>query len=370
MSINPKILLTNASLIYAGGEYYVLELSKELSSRNIDVTVCCHTKNLLYEKCIKAGVKVFGLDFPEKGKLLKHIKILKNYTIENDIDIIHTNTNYDRTAGAFAARLAGKKHITNVHSFQSIDNNLTQKYRNKNATDLFITDGYCVKELLIKKDRIAAEKIKVLQLGIDPELNKRNGSLREYVRNEFRIKENEILIGNTGRLEEFKGQEYLIKAMELLKDQENVKVIIVGDGGLGVSLKKLATELGLDDKIIFAGFRDDLQAMYSTFDIYAHPSIEGGGETFPFSVLYSLATGIPAVVTRVGDVAEMILEGKTGFVTEEKDTVLFAERLQFLIDDKSERESFGKAALENLKEKFTLKKMTDKVIEFYEEVLK
>lgn len=369
MSETPKILLTNASLIYAGGEYYVLELAKELTNRNIDVTVCCHTQNLLYKKCKIEGIKLFGLDFPEKGKLLKQIKILKDHIKEFDYDIIHTNTNYDRTAGAFAAKLAGKKHITNVHSFQSIANNITQKYRNRSATDLFITDGHCVKELLINKDKIPAEKIKVLQLGIDPEITKKEVSLRKKVRDEFNIKDNEVLIGNTGRLEEFKGQEYLIRAIAILRNKDNVKVIIVGDGRLEMMLKDLSEELKISDRIIFAGFRDDLQALYSAFDIYAHPSIEGGGETFPFSVLYSLAAGIPAIVTKVGDVAEMIIENETGFVVNEKDVISLSNKLELFISDESMRVEFGKRALVNLKDKFTITKMTDNVVRFYEEVL-
>ncbi|CAN5655362.1 N/A [soil metagenome] len=369
MKTSPKILLTNASHIYAGGEYYVLELAKELTSRKIDVTVCCHTKNLLYDKCRSTGIKLFGLDFPEKGQLFKHIRKLRDYSRENEINIIHTNTNYDRTAGAFAARLAGIYHVAAVHSFQSIDNNLTQKFRNRKAVDLFVPCGYSVKDLLIKEDGISGEKIKVIHLGIDPETMKRIPELRQKIRNEFGIKDNEILIGNVGRLEEFKGQEYLIKAISLLRNYNNLKVMIVGDGRLEMFLKEFADSCGVKDNFIFPLFRDDMQAIYSAFDIYAQPSIEGGGETFPFSVLNSLAAGLPAVVTRVGDVAEMIVDGKTGYVVEEKDPVLLAERLQYLIDNENYNKEFGEAALQNLKAKFTLKKMTDNVINCYEDLL-
>jgi len=369
MSRKPKVLLTNASDIYSGGEYFVLEFGKKLKERNYDVTICCHPENMLYDKAKAYGIKLFGYDFPVKGGVFKSVGDLKKYIKENKIDIVHSNNNYDRTAGGFAAKLAGAGHITMNHSYHSISHNITQYVRNQYCTDYFLVDGFCTKDLLVSKDKINADKVKVIHLGIDPEIMKRDLAARKNIRDEFDVSDETILFGNTGRLVEFKGQEYLIRTFAQVNEHfPDTKLMIVGNGKLEKDLKDLTNSLGLTEKVIFPGFRDDMQACYSSFDIYLHSSVEGGGETFPFSVLYSLAQGIPAVVTDVGDVARMIDNGVTGFAVEDKNPEAMAEKIICLMNNKNLIGEFGSNALKLLHKKFTLDIMADNIINVYNKI--
>jgi len=362
-------LLTNASDIYSGGEYFVLEFGKKLKERNYDVIICCHPGNLLYDKAKDAGISLFGFDFPIKGGVFKTAKLLSKYIKQHRIDIVHSNNNYDRTTGGFAAKLAGAGHITMNHSFHSISHNITQYIRNQYCTDYFLVDGFCTKELLVKKDKINEDKVKVIHLGIEPESMQRDLAARKKVRDEFNISDDTILFGNTGRLVEFKGQEYLIRTFaEVNKQFADTKLMIVGNGKLEKDLKELTASLGLTDKVIFPGFRDDMQACYSAFDIYLHSSVEGGGETFPFSVLYSLAQGIPAVVTDVGDVARMIDEGVTGFAVKDKNPQAMTEKILYLLNNRNLIGEFGSNALKLLHQKFTLDIMADNIIDVYNKI--
>lgn len=367
--IKPKILLTNGSDIYSGGEYFVLEFGKKLKERGYDVTICCHPGILLYEKAKASGINLFPLDFPVKGEVFKFTKIIYDYIKKNRIDIVHTNNNYDRTAGGFAAKFAGAGHITMNHSYHSISHNITHYIRNQYCTNYFLVDGFCTKELLIKQDKIDAAKIKVIHLGIEPDAMKKDAGLRKKVRDEFNISDDTILFGNTGRLVEFKGQEYLIRTFaQAAKKFDNIKLMIVGNGHLEKKLKDLTNEFNLNEKIIFPGFRDDMQAVYSSFDIYLHSSVEGGGETFPFSVLYSLAQGIPSVVTHVGDVAKMIEQGETGFFVPDKNPEAMAEKIIYLLGNKNLISEFGSNALKLLHKKFTLDIMFDNIIDVYNKI--
>jgi glycosyltransferase involved in cell wall biosynthesis len=365
----PKILLTNGSDIYSGGEYFVLEFGKKLKDRGYDVTICCHPGILLYEKAKNYGINLFPVDFPVKGEIFKFTKIIYDYVKENKIDIVHTNNNYDRTAAGFAAKFAGAGHITMNHSYHSISHNITQYIRNQYCTNYFLVDGFCTKELLIKEDKIDPEKIKVIHLGIEADAMRKDFGLRKKVRDEFNIGDDVILFGNTGRLVEFKGQEYLIKTFaQVCEKFDNVKLMIVGNGKLEKNLKDLAASLNVSDKIIFPGFRDDMQAVYSAFDVYLHSSVEGGGETFPFSVLYSLAQGIPAVVTDVGDVAKMIEQGVSGFFVPDKNPETMAEKIIYLLNNKNLIGEFGNNALKLLHKKFTLDIMFDNIIDVYNKI--
>lgn len=199
---------------------------------------------------------------------------------------------------------------------------------------------------------------------------KRDEKLRHEIRSAFNIKDDEILIGNVGRMVEFKGQEYLLKAFVTIKASfPHVKLMVVGSGKLENYLYGLAVELGISDKLIFPGFRDDMRAIYSAFDIYAHTSVEGGGETFPYACLYALAQELPLVVTRVGDVPVMVNEGVNGFVVEDKKPELISDKLCVLLSDRNLRETMGKESLKLLQSKFTDDAMLRQIENVYRQAI-
>lgn len=134
-------------------------------------------------------------------------------------------------------------------------------------------------------------------------------------------------------------------------------------------LKELSDSLGVKEKVTFPGFREDMQAVYSAFDIYAHSSVEGGGETFPYAVLYALAQELPIIVTRVGDVPAMVEEGVNGFVVNDRSPDDIAEKLNLLLNDRELRKKMGKAGLELLKKKFAVEIMTESILKVYEKAL-
>jgi glycosyltransferase involved in cell wall biosynthesis len=361
-----NVLLTNSTGIYAGGEFYVFQLAKALQTRGHKVWVCSRPDNLLRAKCDEAGVPTIPLDFPPQGRLLRFVGSLKKIIDQHRVHIVHTNSNYDRTAGAFAARLSGAKHVTNVHSFHSLRHNVTHVIRNSWATDHFIVDGICVRDMLVQKDRIPGAKISVVYLGVDPEEMKRDESRRIALRTQLGYAPENIVIGNVARLVPFKGHEYLLAAFARLSSRyPDIRLLLIGDGELRQELAGLATSLGIGSRVTFAGFRDDLTAVYSAFDVYVHPSIEGGGETFPFAVLQALSQELPVVVTRVGDVAEMVEEGVNGYAIPEKDPSALAAQIACLLENNSLRSRMGHQSRELLLRRFTTGRMVDGVEKIY-----
>jgi len=370
--MNPvRILLTDALDIYGGGEFFVLELAEFLKNREHRVWVSCIGDSILYKKCTQKSINLFPVAYPRSGKggLVKNVSKLKHFIRENEIRIVHTNTNYDRTAGAFAAKLAGANHIASVHSLQSISHNLTHWLRNKYLTAAFIADGNKIREVLIQQNKIPAGKVTLIHPGIDPESMNRNQSLRQQIRSEFNIEDIHMLIGNVGRMVEFKGQEYLLRAFwGLTQIFPDARLMIAGSGELMDKLVTLSGTLGIKGKVIFPGFRDDMQALYSAFDIYAHTSIEGGGELTPYSVLYALAASLPVVATAAGDIGEMVTNEVNGFLVPEKDPASTADKLYTLASKPELRYIMGSAGLKLLNEKFTLNSMGNSILKLYHDV--
>ena len=233
-----------------------------------------------------------------------------------------------------------------------------------------MVDGVCTKDLLINEDKIDPAKITLLHLGLDPEQNKKDPETRRQIRKEFNVKDEEILIGNAARMVPFKGQEYLIRAYpEVMRSFPKSRLMIVGDGELKDKLHKLADELGISEKTIFPGFRSDIKAMYSAFDIYAHTSVEGGGETFPYAMLHALAQELPLVITRVGDMPAMVEEGINGYILGDKDVKGISEKLMELCSNENLRFDMGKKSYELMLNKFTVDIMAANIEKVYRKVL-
>ncbi len=359
------ILLTNASRVYAGGEFYVLLLAAELHSRGRDVAVSCRSDNLLLAKCRERGIPTEPVEFPGRGGLRKCVGTLREIIRRRGVGIVHTNTNYDRTAGAIAARLSGARHIANIHSFHSISHNLTHWVRNRYWTERFITLGPGATRMLLN-DGIPAARIATVPLGLDPVGMRRSDELRGRVRAEFGLPDGQVLVGNVGRLVPFKGQEYLLRSFAAVaRTRPGVTLAVIGDGELERPLREQAAELGVAGRTIFTGFRDDIPSLYSAMDVYVHTSLEGGGETFPFAVLQALAFGLPVVATDVGEVGAMVTHGVTGFAAREKDVEGISAALANLADDPGLRAAMGRKGRELLMKKFTVGTMADGVEEIY-----
>jgi len=357
--------------MYGGGEFYVLQLARGLQQRGHIVWVSCRHDNLLHQKCLDAGLQTFPLDFPAQGQVAEYIRLVRRFLRSKSIQIVHSNVNYDRTVSAFAARLAGCAHVTNVHSFHSIQHNVTHWVRNHWATDRFLVDGVSVQELLEKEDRIPASKISVVYLGVEPEIMKRSTVLRDTVRRSFGFNESDVVIGNVARFVPMKGHTVLLKAFSEIASQfTQARLVLVGDGELMGNLQDEVYNLGISQHTVFAGFRDDLQAVYSAFDLYAHPSIEGGGETFPFAVLQALAQELPVIVTNVGDVPVMVRESVNGYVVPDNNPHALAEKLALVLADEKRRRAMGEESLAYLLQRFTLDTMIDSIERIYESVVR
>jgi glycosyltransferase involved in cell wall biosynthesis len=367
-----RILLLNSLDIFGGGEQYVYQLAKSLLEKNHNIWVSCRADTLLNEKCLKENIPVFHVDYPvnSSSKLFKTAKKIAAFAKENKIQVIHTNTNYDRTAGAIAAWLAKCACAATVHSYHSIQHNLTHYIRNKYLINHFIADGDKIKSLLINKDGIPENKITSVYIGIDGDEMRRDKSAGFELRKKLSIAEESVVIGNVGRLVEFKGQEYLIRAFaEAQKEIQDIHLIIAGDGKLKKNLLELTEKLEVKQKVTFTGFFENLSELYSVFDIYAHTSIEGGGELFPISIINALAQGLPVIASDIGDVETMIKNGVNGYLVNEKDVSSIKDKIIKLCRNPELLIEFGRKSKVMFEEKFTLDKMNDSVIEIYKSIL-
>jgi glycosyltransferase involved in cell wall biosynthesis len=156
----------------------------------------------------------------------------------------------------------------------------------------------------------------VIPNGIDTERFRPDPGARQRVRAEWGVTESEKLVGLVGRLHPMKDHPtFLRAAARLLQEREGVRFVCVGDGPAGYQreLHVLGEKLGLVQRLIWAGARGDMPAVYNALDIATSSSY---GEGFPNVVGEAMSCGVSCVVTDVGDSAWIV--GETGVVVPPK----------------------------------------------------
>ncbi|MBL0176388.1 MAG: glycosyltransferase [Ignavibacteria bacterium] len=140
---------------------------------------------------------------------------------------------------------------------------------------------------------------------------------------------------------EFKGHTHLLDAMALLRADGCNALHDRGRRRTGAVPARRPGRSASRDRVIFPGYRSDLSALYSAFDIFSLPSIDFGGETYPLVVLSALSAGLPVAASDVGDVRYMVRDGYNGFLLPPGDAARHAEALQTLIDNEVLRREMG-----------------------------
>jgi glycosyltransferase involved in cell wall biosynthesis len=204
------------------------------------------------------------------------------------------------------------------------------------------------------------DRIIINPLGVDvkrfnPEV-KDNG-----IREKYKLKDKFVIFA-LGRLVPYKGYQYLIKAMKYL--DEDYVLIIGGNGILKDSLMKLANDLNLKNRVIFAGFVPETQkaSYYAACDVFCAPSISRG-EAFGVALLEAMACGKPVVATNIPGVREVASVG--GIITLPRNPVRLAEAIR-----KTRGASVNKNKLyQTVKDRFSWEKIVGKYISIYKELL-
>ena len=169
------------------------------------------------------------------------------------------------------------------------------------------------------------------------------------------------LVGFTGRLHPDKGVGDFLDMLAML--DSSVCGLVVGDGPLADALHQQADDLGLSRRIIFTGYRTDVDAMLSLRDVVVLPSRV---EPFGLVVVEALASGHPVVATRVGGVPEIITDGQSGLLVTPGDTAGLAAGVQRILDDPALAAHLCTAG-QTAAAKFSLKAMAVHTLQVYAE---
>lgn len=209
-----------------------------------------------------------------------------------------------------------------------------------------------------------ASKIDVIHTGI--ELARfQPGTHRTAVRAEFGYSDRDVVIGTTSRLDDVrKGVKYFIEmAAQLERTHPHAQFLVVGDGILRPGLEQRVDELGLRDRVTFAGWRSDIPRVLAGLDIFVMQSLFEGG---PTSVLEAMAMALPTVATRVGMVPEVIADSQAGLVVEPASVPALTQAVASLASSPALRLRFGERARQAALENFSINLMVERYLRVFE----
>lgn len=246
----------------------------------------------------------------------------------NAIDIIHTHDFRSDLYGLIAARRLGILAVSTCHGW--IANDL--KGRTYTAIDKFLLRFFdrtivvsARMQAHLSAQGIPARKLAVIQNALIVERYRPDRSDRS-VQAELGIPAHHKVVGNIGRLSPEKCQDLFLRAAaEIIPGIPDVSFVLVGIGPDEERLRRLVGELGIGNRVIFAGYRADMQRVYNSLDLVVQSSCTEG---MPNVILEALLMHVPVVATDVGGTAEIVTDGRFGRLipSDDQDTLVAAIR--------------------------------------------
>lgn len=166
------------------------------------------------------------------------------------------------------------------------------------------------------------QRMQVVRLGI-PESTAPTPEVRQAVRAELGISDDAYVLGHVGRFRQPKNHAGLLRTAAQLRDRmPDIHVLLVGDGELEDDARRQTVELGLVDRVTFAGLRRDVPRMLAAMDMFVFPSLHEG---FPLALVEAQAAGLPVVASAIPAAREALAPALRAFVRPAKDAAALAD---------------------------------------------
>lgn len=351
----------------AGGQLVALQLAQVLRGRGEDALFVSPSRGAFTERAEGEGFRVLMVDVGRLHRVRGALALARLLRAER-VDLLHTHT---LAAANTLARMAGRAARVPVVSHLHIANHFRPATRVLLRGADNLTARMSARLIAVSEDTRRAyerqgypRRIRVVYNGVTPD-----GTATAGFRLELGLPADAPLVGEVGRLCDVKGQRELIEALAQVPD---ARAVLVGadieqGGAYQRKLERLAAKLGVRERVVFAGRRNDVGDVLAEVDVLALPSWTEG---LPLVVLEAMAHKRPVVATQVGGTPEVVVDGETGLLVPPRDPDALAVALRRLLADDELRRRFGEAGYERVREHFSAEAMTARILDIYDELLR
>ena len=280
---------------------------------------------------------------------LQAIAALIRVIRKDRIELIIANSPKEYWPAVIASKLTRRKVALVRHLTRSISP-ITRTLINCGA-ECIIAVSHSVR-LQLERSGIKSSLIREVTNGVPVERIREYLPERESTRSEIGYLSDDLVIGFAGRLHPEKGLFFLIKAFQnLYRRHPRTRLLIVGDGPELQAMRRMAIEMGLDNRVRFMGRIDPVYRMYAAMDICVMPSI--CQEAFGFAAAEAMAMGRPVIASAAGGLTELITNEVDGLLVPPGDAEALTAALLRLIENPAEMQSFASAGREKIASLFS-----------------
>ncbi len=379
-----KVLKFVAAFGWGGTERQFVNLALALDRSRLEVHFGCLRRfGVMLEEIERFGIPVHHYDV----STFRSIRAIHaQFQLARDIrrlgiEIVHAYGYYSNVFAIPAAKLGGASAIASIRdmgAYLSPRQRATQRWICKFA-DRILVNAAAIREWLIS-DGYDGDRITVIPNGIDLSRFTQPappGTLHAELGVPFEMP----LIGVVGRVNRLKGLEDFLAAAAIVAPRfPSARFVIMGepsfitrgrdilmDSSYQEELSALAAKLGVQDRVVFAVFRPDVERILSEFAVSVLPSLSEGLSN---TLLESMAAGVPVVATRVGGAGEVVEDGENGLLVSPGDPDALATAICRLLEAPEFALELGKAARRRVTELYSMRRAVESTSEVYEALLK
>jgi len=326
-------------------------------------------------------------------RIARHIRAISRASRElaeaiaaKGVDIVHSNGAMAHLYAGEAAARAGVPclwHSRDILNLGPVGSAMTARAARVVAVSEAVRDH-------LVRSGVPAERVRLVRNGIDlSAFPADRASVRAAARSELGLDERAFVVGTAGVFVEWKRHEDFVRAFARLCEREiadcagraagqavdvagmvPARAVIFGDDIFGQSgryvfeLKQLADELA-GERLVFAGWRDDLPRVLAALDVFVSASEK---EPFGRVLVEAMAAGLPVVATDSGAKREIVADGRTGVVVAHRDPEALGDALFDLMCDPARCEALGAAGARRAAEEFGVERAAREIEDVYDEI--
>ena len=350
-----KIVHVVYSLELGGAEVLVAQLCRLQRANGHHVSVCAYASLGVVGRELQA--EGFTIYVPGEAppaltmwRYFQHFRKLRP-------DVVHCHNPAPTLQAAIGARLAGAHSvIATRHSLVAppYDTGAEIKFSLLSFFCNWIV-GICDATCINLRGAPLARKRRIVRVY--------NGTAPVELAGTEQLEKHGLTLVFIGRLAAVKDLGTLIRAVALAREQvRNLELWIVGDGPVRSELEALCADLGISQAVRFWGRQMQTSRFYAAADVFAMSSVSEG---LPMSLLQAMSVGVPALVTEVGGMAEVVQMARCGLMAPVGDWRAMAGEIIRLAEDPDLRAHLGKCGRQTYEAEFTLARMEAEYMKLY-----
>ena len=321
--------------------------------------ICLDTTGVVADEFAELGVDVDVIG--TSGSVPRRVIRLASRLRELKPHVLHSHNPQAHLHGTWAARLAGVPVVVHTKHGRGYPKGRLFGAFSRLASawaSRFVAVSQDAARMAIEIEHVPARKVLVIHNGIDVDRFSPRG---------VRPVKSGLLAVTVGRLDPIKDHLTMLRAVRLVVEQlPGFRLEVVGDGPSRPELEAACKELGVADHVRFHGYRAQVEPHLAAADLFVLSSTSEG---VPLALLEAMASGLPAVVTDVGGMREVVVPGETGCLVPPRSPQALASAILAIEGQPDTLDRMGRAARRRVEEEFNLRTVVSRYEDLYLECL-